>query len=207
MIAPLGTTGHNFTMTTVGSKMTGSVDPPHHAASADASGGGVELTETVVDGRIFLKADLGQALDQQAGITPNAWMTLDPTKIMPTNQLLVQPDGSDPVDLAGIAAGITALQRPDARHLHGTMDLSRITGHTVPDSDEVARAGQAATQVPFTVTADASGRISELRVNADAFDPTLSLLVDFSGYGTPTAIKAPTAAVAAPTGIYALFNG
>jgi hypothetical protein len=207
MTAALATTGHNFTMTTVGSSMIGSVDPARHAAGAEATGNGVDLAEVVVNGQIYLRADLGAGLDQQTGITPNAWMTLDPAEITTTNELLVQPDGSDPVDLGGIETGITALQRSDVHHLQGTLDLTRVTGHTLPDPDEVVQAGNAAKSAPFTVTADASGRISQFEVNADGFDPTLSLRVDYSGYGAPHSITPPTGAVAAPAGIYALFNG
>ncbi|HEY1485706.1 MAG TPA: hypothetical protein VGF84_06360 [Micromonosporaceae bacterium] len=206
MTTALRTTGHNVTMTTQGSTMVGAVDPAHGAADADAKGFGLDLDEVVVNGQIYVKVDLGASTDQQDGIMPNVWMRLDPKQINAANELLVQPNASGPVDIAGIAAGITELRRDDARHLEGTIDLTKISGHTTPDPDEVTRAGTAATRVPFAVTADANGRITRFQVYAGTFDPGLSLRVDYSGYGSPHAIAAPASSVPAPPSIYALFN-
>jgi hypothetical protein len=207
MTAALKTTGHNVEMLAQGSTMTGSVDPATDTTMAVAKSSGMEIDEIVSHGRIYLRADLGADLDGQVGITPNVWMQMDPAQIAADNELLIQPDGSDPVDLAGIMTGITKMQRVDAQHVAGTMDLTKVTGHTLPDPDEVAKAGAAATAVPFTARADASGRIVEFSVSANAFDPALSLDVLYTDYGAPSPITVPAASVAAPQTLYSIFNG
>jgi hypothetical protein len=206
MVAALKTTGHNVVMTTKGSSMAGIVNPTANAASAVAKGSGVELDEVVNNGKIFIKADLGATLDTQAGISPNVWMQVDPKKVSQNNELLIQPDASDPVDLTGIMAGVTALQQRDAQHLQGTLDLRKVTGHTLPDPSEVARAGTPATHVPFTVAADSNGRISAFHVDASAFDPALTLDVAYSKYGAPDPVVEPASSVPAPATLYRLFN-
>jgi hypothetical protein len=108
--------------------------------------------------------------------------------------------------MRGIMTGMTSLHRIDANHLGGTLDLARVTGHTLPDPEEVARAGAAATKAPFTVTADAQGRITDFRVDTKAFDPTLSLDVVFSNYGAGAPIVSPATTVPAPKNVYTLFN-
>jgi hypothetical protein len=102
--------------------------------------------------------------------------------------------------------GVTAIRQIDASHLAGTIDLTRITGHTRPDPDEVAKAGAAAKKVPFTITADPLGRITRFTVDASAFDPILSLRVVYSDYGAGTPIATPPTSVPAPQNVYSLFN-
>jgi hypothetical protein len=206
MTAALSTTGHDTTMTTRSSTTVGAVDPADHTASAVAKGSGAEIDEIVANGKIFVRADLGTELDQEGGISPTVWMRVDPGQIGKTNELLIQPDGSDPVDMAGIMTGITALERVDGHHLHGTIDLTKVSGHTQPDADEVSRDGAAVARVPFTVTADAHGRISMFHVDADSFDPSLSLTVAYTDYGSPSRITPPATSVPAPATVYGLFN-
>jgi hypothetical protein len=206
MTAALGRTGHDVTMTTQSSTTVGIVDPTDHAASAIAKGDGAEIDEIVTNEQIYIRADLGTDLNTQAGISPHVWMTVDPSQISPDNELLIQPNGSDPIDIAGIMTGITALRQADAQHLQGTIDLSKVSGNTTPDPDEVSQAGAAATAVPFTVTADASGRIATFTVDADAFDPGLSVMIAYSAYGSAPPITPPTSPIRAPAGIYSLFN-
>jgi hypothetical protein len=206
MTAASSTTGHDTTMTTRSSTTVGAVDPADHTASAVAKGSGAEIDEIVANGKIFVRADLGTELDQEGGISPTVWMRVDPGQIGKTNELLIQPDGSDPVDMAGIMTGITALERVDGHHLHGTIDLTKVSGHTQPDADEVSRDGAAVARVPFTVTADAHGRISMFHVDADSFDPSLSLTVAYTDYGSPSRITPPATSVPAPATVYGLFN-
>ena len=207
MTAALATTGHNMQMRTVGSVMVGSVNPAGHTATADVKNGPLEIAEVVSHGDIFVRANLGSDLNNQIGIAPDVWMKLDRSQINAHNELLIQPDASDPVDMAGISAGITSIQQTDPTHLTGTLDLTKVTGHTTPDPSEVAKAGPPATAVPFTARADANGRISEFTVTADAFDPALSLEVTYTDYGSPDPITAPTSSVPAPPSVYSAFNG
>lgn len=207
MIEPLKTTSHNVAMKTAGSNMTGAVNQAQRSAAAVVYGGGVVLSEVVHDGRIYLKADLGSKLNQQVGIDRDVWMAVDPAKLDRNNAMLVQSDGSDPIDLPGIAAGVTTLTVIDKTHLRGTLNLTKVTGHTLPDPQAVAKDGKPALEVPFTATADAQGRIINFHVIADSFDPSLTLNVTYSGYGAPAKITVPKSSVPAPAAVYTLFNG
>jgi hypothetical protein len=206
MTAALATTGHDVTMRTAASTMKASVDPATHTSMAAVSNGTIEIDEVVSHGKVFVRVNFGVALDRQLGIQPYAWMAMDPSKINSDNALLIQPNGAEPVDLAGISKGITSLTRTDAQHLTGTIDLTKVTGHTVPNPAEVAKAGHPATEVPIAIRADGQGRISEFTVRADGFDPTLSLDVLYSDYGSPSTIEVPSGSPAAPDLLYSVFN-
>ncbi len=206
MTAALTEIGHNTQMRAIGSTMNCSVDPANNTAMAAIKDGPIAIDEIVSHDKIYVRAQLGSDYDAQLGITDGVWMTMDPTQIKPDNQLLVQPDASDPVDLPGISAGITSIRQVDKAHLAGIIDLTKVTGHTLPDPDEVAKAGAAATSVPFAMRADASGRISEFSVAADGFDPALSLDVLYTDYGSPSTITPPSSTVSAPVSLYGIFN-
>jgi hypothetical protein len=205
MARALATEPHNVVMTTQGSDVHGSVIPGRKA-SVIAQSSGLEIDEIVDNGQVWVRANLGTDLDSQVGIQPNQWMALDPARIAANNELLIQPDGNDPVDLKGIMTGMTGMQRMDGHHLRGTIDLTKVTGHTLPDPDEVAKAGQEALKVPFTATADPQGRISDFTIDANAFDPALSLHVVYSSYGAADPVVDPTAAIPAPDSLYTVFN-
>ena len=206
MIAALTSTSHDVTMKTSSSMVRGSVDPASGTAHAVATSSGLEISEVVSRGKVFVEANLGKDFNEEVGIKPGTWMRLNPAQISSDNELLVQPDGSDPVDMPGIMSAVTAIHQVDATHLAGTLDLTRITGHTKPDPDQVKKAGAAAKKVPFTITADALGRVTNFHVNANAFDPILSVDVTYSHYGSGAATATPPASVTAPENVYSLFN-
>jgi hypothetical protein len=207
MTQALATTSHDVVMRTKTSSVTGSVHPTTKAAAAVAKARGLQIDEVVQKGSVWIRANLGATLNNEVGISPHAWMRLDPDRISKANQLLLQPDGSDPVDMHGIMTGITSLQQVNAQHLRGVIDLTKVTGHTVPDPDELTKAGKPATHVPFTVTADTDGRITDFAVDANAFDAILSLDVAYSAYGAGTPVVAPPTSVPAPQTLYGVFNG
>ena len=206
MTAALASTPHKIVMSTPGSSTTGAVDPAHHAARAVATTAEFEIDEVVSGGMVDVKANLGTETNGQLGITPTVWMKLDTSKLSPDNALLIQPDGTDLVDLAGIENGMTSLHAVDARHLTGTIDLTQVTGHTVPNPQEVLQAGTPATRAPFRVTADAQGRISEFTVDTSSFDPALGLDVRYSDYGAPEQVVLPGSSAPAPASIYQIFG-
>ncbi len=206
MISALTNTSHDVTMKTSTSMVRGSVNPADGTAHAVATSSGLEISEVVARGKVFVEANLGSDLNKEVGIKPGTWMHLNTAQISSDNELLVQPDGSDPVDMPGIMTAVTSIHQVDATHLAGTLDFTRITGHTRPDPDEVKKAGAAAKKVPFTITADALGRVTNFHVNANAFDPILSVDVTYSHYGSGAAVATPPASVPAPQNVYSLFN-
>jgi hypothetical protein len=206
MTKALSTTAHNVMMKTQGSAMTGSVMPEQHLTQATAKASGLEIGEIVDHGDIYLQVDLGTELNSEIGVPPTTWMKLDPAKIHAQNELLIQADGADPVDLAGIMKGITTLRQAGPDHVAGTLNLTKVHGHTVPDSTQVSKAGPAANSVPFSASADAKGRITVFHVDTTAFDPTLSLDVRYTSYGDAAPISPPPASIPAPDSVYAVFN-
>lgn len=206
-VAQLGDTGHNVTMKTIGAVTTGSVDAAGGNTSIsinqDAS---TEFDELVTGGKVYVRLNLDPASNDQLGVDPDKWMTLDPRKLPAHNLLPLQPDASDPVDMPGILDGVTAVRRVDASNYVGTIDLTKVRGHNQPDAGEVAAAGKPATRAPFTLTTDGQGRIVQFSVDASGFDATLSLDVNYTNYGTQDTVTAPASSVPAPPGVYALFK-
>ncbi len=205
-LGALGTTSHDVVMTTSDSTIKGSVDPEARAASIAATSGDLEVDEVVHNGHVWLRMDLGRDANSQLGIIGGQWMSMDPAKMSATNHLPIQPDASDPIDMRGIFAGIVDVTHAHPTTFTGTLDLTKVAGRNAPDPDEVARAGEAATRTPFTVTTDDQGRIATLSVDTSAFDPALGVTVAYSGYGNATPITDPTGDVPAPDSVYSVFN-
>jgi hypothetical protein len=205
-IAPLKTTSHDVVMTTHDSRLKGSVDPARHAASLVATAGDLELDEVVDNGQVWLKMDLGASTNSQLGISKDQWMKLDPGKLNTDNNLPIRVNGSDPIDMPGIVAGVTSVTRVDPTHLKGVVDLTKVTGHNTPDPDEVKQAGDAAKAAAYTVATDTDGRITSFRVDTRSFDPALSVDIGYSRYGAASAITDPSTSVPAPDGVYSVFN-
>jgi hypothetical protein len=205
-VAHLADTGHNVTMKTASAVTTGSVDAADGTTAIsinqDAS---AVFDEMVVGGTVYVRLNLDPASNHQLGVDPQKWMRLDPGKMPRHNLLPLQPDASDPVDMPGILDGVTAVRRVDATNYVGTIDLTKVRGHNLPDPIEVSAAGKPATRVPFRLTTDDQGRVLQFSVNASGFDPTLSLDVNYTNYGAQDTVSAPASSVPAPAGIYALF--
>jgi hypothetical protein len=72
----------------------------------------------------------------------------------------------------------------------------------------VASAGAAAKTTPFTATVDSQGRLTDLKVDADAFDGNLSEEIMLSDFGSPDPVTTPppSSVIAAPESAYAFFN-
>jgi hypothetical protein len=205
-IAPLKTTSHDVTMITNDSSFRGSVEPSRHAASLVAEAGNLHLAEVVDNGKVWLKMDLGAAANRQLGISGDQWMTLDPSKLATDNNLPIQVDGSDPIDMPGILAGVTSVTRVNPTQFKGTMDLGKVQGHNTPDPDAVRQAGTPAKSAPYALTTDPQGRITAFAVDTRSFDPSLSVEVGYTRYGAASPITEPTNAIPAPDSVYSVFN-
>ncbi|HKD98582.1 MAG TPA: hypothetical protein VKB69_13465 [Micromonosporaceae bacterium] len=205
--AHLTDTGHNVTMKTIGAVTTGSVDPARRITAVAISEDGVtEFVEMVVHGTVYVRMDIDPTTNDQMGVDPKTWMRLDGRKIAADSALPLLPTAVDPVDMPGILDGVTAVKRVDATNYVGTIDLAKVDGHNRPDPIEVQVAGKPATRAPFRLTTDDQGRIAQFSVNTNGFDPTLSLDVSFTNYGTQDTVTPPGSSVPAPASVYALFK-
>jgi hypothetical protein len=204
--------GYDLTLTAAGATGTGSVDPANHAVTFDAKGsaGGqtFELDLTGIGTDLWAKIDLG-SLNSQVGLDPSKWLKIDATKVDDSSIGIDLSNLSDVLDLDSLTKAVSNVQRTDATHLTGTIDLTRLTGAVKPDSDSLGKAGAAAKSVPFTATLDNQGRLSELKINGDSIDKGLTVDIAVANIGSPTAVTAPPAAdvVPAPAAIYQILGG
>jgi len=188
---------------------TGSIDPPHNSGTIEAKGSqagvSVDITFTQIANDAWAKLDLGP-MSGQLGIDPHKWMHLDLTKLTGSQSKPFDLSGSgDAFDLAGLVKSVSNVKQTDATHLTGTIDLTKATGLSAPDSQTMNKAGASAKSVPFTATLDNQGRLTELKVTGSS-----DLTADFqiSNFGSPAEVKAPPASdvVQAPDQIYQFFN-
>jgi hypothetical protein len=204
-VAALESLSHKVQMTTSRSKILAAVDPPSGTGMLTDQEGPSQFAETVVGGQVWLKLNIDPNTNKQLGITPNTWMSLDPTKLPKNNALPIPPDASDPVDMPGILSGVNSVQQDSANQLSGTLDLTKITGRDRPDPNEVRQAGAAAKKVPYTMTLDGQHRINEFNADASGFDPGLSADIKYSSWGADPNVKAPSTSVPAPDALYTVL--
>jgi hypothetical protein len=204
-VAPLETLSHKVQMKTSRSTIQAAVDPPGGTGILTDQEGSSQFAETALHGQVWLKLDIDPNTNKQLGITPNTWLSLDPTKLPKNNALPIPPDASDPLDMPGILSGVTSVQQDSANQLSGTIDLTKISGRNKPDPNEVGQAGAAAKKVPFTMTLDGQHRISEFNADASGFDPGLSADIKYSSWGADPNVKAPSSSVPAPDALYTVL--
>jgi hypothetical protein len=205
--------GYDVALNQEGNQVSGhaSVDPAKNSATQEIKGtvGGqmIDLAATQIDTNLWLKLDFG-ALNAQAGIDPTKWMLVDQSKITKADSKPFNFTGPDALGLAALLTSVTDVQRTDATHLTGTVDLTKATGPIKPSDDDIKAASGAAAAVPFTVTLDDQGRLTELKITADASHSALSEDFVFSNYGSPSAISAPAPADVVPASdtVYQILN-
>lgn len=194
---------------------TGSVDPSTKSAGVEFKGteGGtpVDVNLIQIDDTFFAKLDI-KAVQSQLGVDPNTWLLVNEAKLnTPPNLPFDVSGSSDALDLDGLFTSVSGVAYPDPSdptHITGTVDLTAATGVSAPDSQELNDAGAAAKTTPFTVTLDGQGRITNLKVDADAYDGDLTEDITFSDFGSPNPVTAPPAneVVPAPQSAYQFFN-
>lgn len=203
--------GYDMTLTAASVSGKGSVDPANHAVTFDAKavegGQTFELNLTGIGSDLWAKVDLG-ALNSQVGLDPSKWLKIDATKVDESSIGLDLSNLSDVLDIASLTKAVSNVQRTDATHLTGTIDLTSLTGAEKPDADSLKQAGAAAKSVPFTATLDDKGRLSDLKINGDSIDKGLSVDIAISNVDSPTAVTPPPAAdvVPAPAAIYQILG-
>ena len=206
-IDALDNTSHQVDMQTAYSQIQASIDPRSRTGTLTDRQGASEFDEIVANHRVWVRVNIDPQTNAQLGIAPSTWMSLDMTKLPPPNELPIPVDGSDPVDMPGILAGVTAVYRTSSDLFTGTIDLRKITGHNRPNAGRVARAGVTATEAPFSAVIDDRGRLTDFSINADSFDPALNVHVWFHSYGVIMSLPVPSGSVPAPDAIYTILSG
>jgi hypothetical protein len=211
-IKQLGQTSYAFTAKQATVSGQGKADPAAKAAAASmagsSSGINAKMSYLSVGSDNWTQMDFGPTLDQQTGIDPTKWMHIDTSKVTKADALLVNPASPDLLSFSSITNALLTVQRADATHYSGTIDLTTVKGATSPDSATLSKVGDKAKSVPFTATLDDNGRPSEFKTDGSGIDPGLSLDITFSDYGANQNISKPTGTIVeAPSIVYTMFNG
>lgn|GEM_PF-1859961 len=147
-------------------------------------------------------------LNTELGISAQQWIVASPALLRLGSGARFDVASRDPLDLAPLFDGVTAVWRSDPTHLAGTVDYTRSHGVTAPDADELSEAGRAAASTPFTATLDGAGRLLMVTIDADAYNPDLTRTITLSDYGSAPAPTRPAKASVVPATpvVYQLFN-
>jgi hypothetical protein len=160
-----------------------------------------------IDGGVWLNVAYPD-LNTELGISAQQWIAASPARLKLGSGAQFDVASRDPLDLAPLFEGVTAVWRTDPTHLAGTVDYARSHGVTAPDADELSEAGKAAASTPFTATLDGAGRLLMVTIDADAYNPDLTRTITLSDYGSaPAPVRPAKASVvrATPT-VYRVFN-
>jgi hypothetical protein len=154
----------------------------------------------------WIKLDYGTAENQTLGVPPTKYMRIDRSKLNHPD-LPFGAGGGDPGDAASLFKGLVDAQRVDNQHYGIKLDLTQTNAASVPKS-VLTTLGDKAKAVPGTVALDDQGRLSEVNVDLSSVDPTSSIKVTYSDYGSAVTVNPPLSSetIDAPKGVYDLLN-
>jgi hypothetical protein len=206
---PLATSSYQFTIKSDQANGSGAVDSLNAEAKMTATtvvaGASIKLDAIRIKKDLWVKPDLG-ALNAAAGIDPTKYAHIDLSKL--SNPDLPFDLKGDPLDAAGLLAGVTDVKTTDGKTYTGTLDLTKATGVLAPDSQTLQKVAGKANAVPFTATVGDNGRLSDVKIDGGSIDPALAIEVSFTGFETAANVSAPADAdvVEATAGILKLFQ-
>ncbi|HEX6499801.1 MAG TPA: hypothetical protein VF054_12320 [Micromonosporaceae bacterium] len=210
-VAKLAQTSYAFTVTQKDMSGQGKADPANKAAqvsiNSTGTSGGFKIGVIVVAPDYWIQVDLGPEIDRMAKIDPKAWMHIDTSKVTNKDALPADPSSPDLFDFSTMSDGLVNVERVDADHYRGTIDLTAVKGAAEPDKDVKQKVGDKAKSVPFTATLDDQGRLTEFKIDGSGINDALSLDMTFSDFGAAQNISKPTGTITeAPSSVYNIFN-
>jgi hypothetical protein len=215
-VRTLDTTAHSFTIKQGTKTGNGRIDPTAKTASmgmgGQLDGGGVEnltvsVAYTVIAPDFWVKADFGKDLNQLWSLDPATWMLFDRSKFDATATLPVDQAGAPKLGVTELFRdGLADVQRTDATHFTGTVDVTAADTILAPSTEAVKKAGAKAKALPFTATTDGQGRLTAFAIDGGSIDPDLALQLTFTGFGAIQPVTEPTPAAPAPASAYDLFS-
>jgi hypothetical protein len=216
VLASVGTltlTSYEVTAKVGDSTYSGVVDPATKSASMSVAGtvegDQVKMDLVATAAGVWLKIDLGASANQEFGVKPSKWMSVDVAKVHGGIGLPFDvASKTDVLDMPDLLAGVVDARRVDATHYTGTMDLAKTGGVVAPSTDDLEKLGDKASSIPFTAILDSQYRLTKLTVDTTAADPLLATDLTFSNFGAAQRITKPIAAetIAMPAKVYTLFN-
>ncbi|GAB3837235.1 hypothetical protein ACFPIJ_17020 [Dactylosporangium cerinum] len=204
-------TAYSFTIKQGSKSGSGRIDPAAKSATATLGGTVDQVTAsvayTVITPELWVKADFGEELNQRWGFPGDTWMLIDTSKASDSATLPVDEAGAPRFGVTDLFKhGLTQVQRTDATHFTGTVDMTAADSVFAPSGDVVKDAGGKAKAVPFTATVDSQGHLTVFTVNGASIDPELAVKLTFADFGAVPPVTRPANAITAPTAVYALFD-
>ncbi|HLT11273.1 MAG TPA: hypothetical protein VK028_10760 [Micromonosporaceae bacterium] len=154
----------------------------------------------------YLKLDLGSMGVQIPGLAgiDGKWLEADVNKIG-KDGVTAFLTSTEAHSLDGFIDSVVAAEQVSPTEITGTVDITN-TAVAFASPEEMAAVGDAAKNVPFTVTLDSEGRVGKIVMKLPAMSnyPAADLTTTFSEYGTPIEIPTPSAdeTMPAPEMIY-----
>ena len=205
-VGALSTTSYAVTLTTPQYHANGAVDPVSGdidlTATGTEKGQSITVEAMTVGPDNWARVDAG-AGDEELGITPNKWLRLDPLDLGATSLPFDRTNLADAFDMQDVLDGVTSVSRTDGEHLTGRINLADVQVNSMIPTGKAVGAG--GTDLPFTATIDASGRLTEfVVVNGGA--PTFDFSV--SDYGAAARVTPPDDinVIKAPASAYSLLS-
>lgn len=210
-VQALETTAHTFEIKQGSKSGGGRIDPATRTATM-GMGGKVEkvtvsVEYTIIAPELWVKADFGKELNELWGLPGGTWMAVDRGKIASTATLPVDRAGAPRLGVTELfKAGLVEVNRADATHYSGTVDVTAADSVLAPSEAAVKNAGAKAKAMPFTATVDDRGRLTAFIIDDAGIDPELGLRLTFAGFGSILPVTAPADAIPAPAEAYELFD-
>jgi hypothetical protein len=165
----------------------------------------ISVAYTVLASGLWIKADFGDALNQQWGLDPVTWLLVDKSKLSATATLPVDATGAPKLGVTELFRdGLGEVTRTDATHFAGTVDLTAADSIIAPSTEALKNAGAKA--APFTASTDEQGRLTSFVIDGAKSSPELAMTLSFAGFGDIQPVTAPADAAPAPDSIYPLFD-
>ncbi|MEV6929072.1 hypothetical protein AB0M46_31905 [Dactylosporangium sp. NPDC051485] len=210
-VKALDTTSYNFGIKAGEVSGGGRIDPAAKSANMQLTGEvekiSISMAYIVIAPNLWFKGDFGDELNQHWGLKPGAWLLIDKTKLTSTASLPINDAGAPELGVTELFKdGLSAVERADATHFTGTVDMTLANSILAPSEDTLKGAGAKAKAVPFTATTDAEGRLTSFKIDGAGIDPNLSMELTFTGFGSIQPVTKPSNATKAPDSVYDLFN-
>jgi hypothetical protein len=214
-IDPLTRTTYKYSLTSGGLTGQGANDPANKAATLSLTGTGNangqslnSLTVNVValGTDVWMKLAAGTA-NNNVLLTGDKWFHIDATRLGANPSLPVDPNGG--ANAAALLRNAVTVQRTDAHHFTGTVDLTNGTLNMTIGQAQLNQLGAKAKAVPFTASTDDQNRLASVTLDLASVDQNVpAVAVTYSGYGDPVSVTRPDPAQVqeAPNGLYDLFK-
>ncbi|GAA2337944.1 hypothetical protein [Dactylosporangium salmoneum] len=210
-VKALDTTAYNFGIKAGPVTGGGRIDPATKSANMQLAGKvetlDISMAYIVIAPDLWFRGDFGDELNKHWGLQPGAWLLIDKTKLTSTASLPIDDAGAPELGVTELFKdGLAAVERTDATHFTGTVDMTLANSILAPSESTLKDAGTKAKEVPFIATTDSQGRLISFKIDGAGIDANLSMELTFTGFGSIQPVTKPSNATKAPDSVYDLLN-